>query len=295
MSFRRILVPLDGSPLAERALYPATAFAEAMNARIFLLRVAVPLLLNLDPKFYQHTIKTRQDQAKQYLQRIQSRFEHSTIDIETRVLIGQAATSILKCAEEEDIDLLIISSRDRPGGRRLMHGSVATKMLSNPPCSLVIIHPQINIELFSVQRILLPLLESSLIEQTLIQALNLAESMSAELLILAASSSMQRLIKSLRDRHNLHAVTDSPKSQPFQESYQTFIKDKSVSVSIHTLDSLSAEDIFEFADRQQVDLIAVLSQRCFGIGQWIFRSTIEKVAHGAKYVTLIFQEKKALQ
>lgn len=208
MSFRRILVPLDGSPLAERALYPATAFAEAMNARIFLLRVAVPLLLNLDPEFYQHTIKTRQDQAKQYLQRVQSRFKHSTIDIETRVLIGQAATSILKCAKEENIDLLIISSRDR---------------------------------------------------------------------------------------HNFYAVTDAPKPQPFQESSQTFMKDESVSVSIHILNSLSAEDIFEFADRQQVDLIALLSHRSLGIGQWLFRGTIEKVTHGAKYVTLIFQEKKALK
>jgi hypothetical protein len=185
-----------------------------MNARIFLLRVAVPLLLNLDPEFYQHTIKTRQDQAKQYLQRVQSRFKHSTIDFETRVLI---------------------------------------------------------------------------------QALNLAESMSAELLILAKSSAMQRLIQSLRDRHNFYAVTDATKPQPFQESSQTFIKDESVSVSIHILNSLSAEDIFEFADRQQVDLIALLSHRSLGIGQWLFRGTIEKVTHGAKYVTLIFQEKKALK
>ena len=72
MSFRRILVPLDGTPLAERALYPATVFAEAMNATLVLLRVAVPLSLKLDPELYEYTIKLRQNAAKNYLQRIQS-------------------------------------------------------------------------------------------------------------------------------------------------------------------------------------------------------------------------------
>lgn len=294
MSFRRILVPLDGTPLAERALYPATVFAEAMNATLVLLRVAVPLSLKLDPELYEYTIKSRQNAAKNYLQRIQSSLISSTIDIKTRVLVGQVTTSIKKCAKQEKIDLLVISSRDRPGGSRLVLGSVATKMLLNPPCAVVIVHPQVKVESFSVQRILVPLFESSLVEPTLVQALELAQCMSAELFVLAQSPSMQAAAQSVLDRHGFYAVTDGAKPQPFEASTQAFANDESLAVLIHTITGLTAEDIFEFADRKQVDLITVCGHRRFGIGQWLIRGTAERVAQGANYVTLILREKKVL-
>ncbi|UCG24794.1 MAG: hypothetical protein JSW55_02005 [Chloroflexota bacterium] len=67
MSFERILVPLDGSYLAERALTPALFIAEAISARLLFVRVAIPLSLNLDPQLYQSTIILRQNEAKKYL------------------------------------------------------------------------------------------------------------------------------------------------------------------------------------------------------------------------------------
>ena len=64
--YQNILVPLDGSELAERALVPALALAAVMPAKLYLIRVAIPLSLNLDPKLYQSILKMRQDDAQHY-------------------------------------------------------------------------------------------------------------------------------------------------------------------------------------------------------------------------------------
>ncbi len=105
MSFKKILVPLDGTELAERALVPTLALAEAMLAKVFFVRVAIPLSLNLDPELYQGIIEMRQYQAKRYFRSIQPRFSSSQADIESQVLVGRAARSILNFAQEKEIEL----------------------------------------------------------------------------------------------------------------------------------------------------------------------------------------------
>ncbi len=61
MQLNRILLPLDGSDLAETALAPATALAEALSAEIVLLRVVDPPSIKLDPVLYQHIIEGGQN------------------------------------------------------------------------------------------------------------------------------------------------------------------------------------------------------------------------------------------
>ena len=94
MRFKKILVPLDGSKLAERAAAPALALAEQMSAEVIFLRVAIPLPLNLDPDLYQRIIETETNKAKQYLQLARSRFLAASVDIALETVVGPAARSI---------------------------------------------------------------------------------------------------------------------------------------------------------------------------------------------------------
>lgn len=294
MSFKRILVPLDGSGLAERALAPALALAEAMLAKVFFIRVAIPLSLNLDPKFYQCTIELRQDEAKRYLRSIQSRFSSSQADIETQVLVGRAARSIINFAQEMEIDLIVMSSHGRSGVNRWIYGSVADKVLHNAPCAKVIIHPQVIIETYSIKRILVPLDGSSIAEQALEPALALAESVSAELIFLRVTSVPQITVQPLPGWPGLDAVMEAAEQEAnaYLQGMQAAMGDSPVSTSLRVTTGPAAEDIIDVADNQKVDLIVMCSHGRSGIERWVFGSVAEKVLRGANCVTLVIQSQE---
>ena len=297
MNFKRILVPLDGSGLAERALVPALALAEAMLAKVFIIRVAVPLSLNLDPKFYQHIIELRRDEAKRYLRSIQSRFASSAAEIEAQVVVGRGARSIINFVQEEEIDLIVMSSHGRSSVNRWIYGSVADKVVHNAPCAKVIIHPQVIIDPCSIKRILVPLDGSSLAEQALEPALALAEAMSAELIFLQVTTAPQIFVQPVSDRPGLDDVMEAVEleTSAYLQSVQATMGDSPVSSSLCVTSGPAAENIIDIADSQKVDLIVICSHGRSGIEQWAFGSVAEKVLRGANCVTLVIQGQEVLR
>jgi len=294
MSLKRIAVPLDGSELAERALAPSLALAMAISAKLFIIRVAIPLSLNLDPKFYQRSNELRQDEAQRYLHSINSRLTSSQANIETQLLVGRAARSIINFAQEKEIDLIVMSSHGRSGVNRWIYGSVADKVLHNAPCAKVIIHPQAIIEPFSINRILVPLDGSSIAEQALEPALALAEAVSAELIFLRVTTVPQLVIQPLPGWPGLDAVMEAAQQEAnaYLQGVQAAMGDSPVSTSTRITTGFAAESIFDIADNQQVDLIVMCSHGCSGIERWVFGSVAEKVLRGANCVTLVIRGKE---
>ncbi|HET6443092.1 MAG TPA: universal stress protein [candidate division Zixibacteria bacterium] len=291
MSFKRILVPLDGSKLAERALVPALALAGAMSAKLFFIRVVIPLSLNLDPKFYQHIIEVRQDGAKRYLRSIQPRFSSTLVDIETQVVVGRAARSIINFAQEKEIDLIVMSSHGRSGVNRWIYGGVADKVLHNAPCAKVIIHPQVIVENYSIKRIFVPLDGSSIAEQALEPALALAEAVSAELILHQVTTAPQIYVKTLPGWPGFDVVQDAAEQEAssYLQCVQSAMADSPVPSAFRVTTGPAAEGIIDIADRQKVDLIVMCSLGCSGIERWVFGSVAEKVLRGANCVTLVIQ------
>lgn len=291
MSFKRILVPLDGSELAERALVPALALAEAMSAKIFFIRVAIPLFLNLDSKFYQRTIERRQDAAKRYLWSIQSRFSSSAAEIEAQVVVGRGARSIINYAKENDIDLIVISSHGCSGINRWIYGGVANKVLHNAPCAMVLIHSQVQTEPFTLKRILLPLDGSAIAEQAFEPALALAEAALAELLLLRVTTVPQVSVQSVPGWPGFDAIRDAAEHEAnaYLQGIQAAVADSPVSASLHVISGAAAEDIIDIANSKKVDLIVMCSHGCSGIERWAFGSVAEKVLRAANCATLVIR------
>jgi len=294
MSLKRIAVPLDGSELAERALAPSLALAMAISAKLFIIRVAIPLSLNLDPKFYQRSNELRQDEAQRYLHSINSRLTSSQANIETQLLVGRAARSIINFAQEKEIDLIVMSSHGRSGVNRWIYGSVADKVLHNAPCAKVIIHPQAIIEPFSINRILVPLDGSSIAEQALEPALALAEAVSAELIFLRVTTVPHIVIQPVPGWPGLDAVMEAAEQEAnaYLQGVQAAMGDSPVSTSTRITTGFAAESIIDIADNQQVDLIVMCSHGCSGIERWVFGSVAEKVLRGANCVTLVIRGKE---
>ena len=128
MKLRKILVPLDGSALAETALPSAVQFAKEQNATLLLLRaVEVPWIRGEDIVDAQiHVVR----EAEQYLDILADRLRADGFDrLETSVWYGAPATSIVEAAETQHSDLIVMTSHGRTGIGRLILGSVAESVL----------------------------------------------------------------------------------------------------------------------------------------------------------------------
>lgn len=141
MNVKTILVPLDGSVLAEAALTPAIDLARERGAKLVLLRATEahgsPLS---DPTEAQVTAVRR---AEEYLAGARARINTGTaVDaVETSVWYGPPAEAIVEAARFRGADLIVMSSHGRSGVGRLVLGSVAETVLRATTVPILLIRP----------------------------------------------------------------------------------------------------------------------------------------------------------
>ena len=129
--FKRILVPLDGSPLAEKSLSHAQALGHKFGSHLLLLRVSTTDKKN-DPV-------TGQDPRMVYLEQIAVDLRESGLAVECRVQGGDPSSAIIELAESDKVDLVVMTSHGRTGLARWVYGSVAEKVLHHARCPLMFV------------------------------------------------------------------------------------------------------------------------------------------------------------
>ena len=131
---KRVLVPLDGSVIAEQALAPACRIAEKFGGQLLLLRVVTPervppglgrLAIRADSAFA--APRMLRDEAEAYLASLS--LPTPGMSIRTWVLRGAPPELIIATAAEGDVDLIVMSTHGRGGLMRLLYGSVAEAVL----------------------------------------------------------------------------------------------------------------------------------------------------------------------
>lgn len=141
--FKKILVPLDGSHLAEQAIPPAITVAQATNAELVLMRVVVPLevvapFVEIQPA-YDTALNRQEAEARSYLENVRQRWETTDFTIRVETRLGMVAETIVDCAQEHGIDLIVICSHGRTGLSRWVYGSVAEKVVRGAHCDTLIV------------------------------------------------------------------------------------------------------------------------------------------------------------
>lgn len=136
--YKRIMVPLDGSQLAECVLPHVEAFIKGFNpSDVYLVRV-VSSEPNLDslqdfPDLKQRVLEHEENKkasGKQYLNGIAARLKHEATAVHSEVLLaGRVTESLIDFAAQTKIDLVVIATHGRSGVTRWVMGSVADKML----------------------------------------------------------------------------------------------------------------------------------------------------------------------
>jgi nucleotide-binding universal stress UspA family protein len=124
-----VLVPLDGSKLAEAAI----GVAERVGAELVLLSVLAPVnpahLVRADDSAPYRTLQTRNAKAQQYLEAVRMRLRRRGSRARILVRSGDPAREIPACADAERVQLIAMSTHGRSGLRRTLFGSVAEAVL----------------------------------------------------------------------------------------------------------------------------------------------------------------------
>ena len=279
----RILIPLDGSPLAENALKPAVLFAKHNhpNAEIILVRVVRYPVVDggLAGAYPEIRVDNLQDIAQEYLHSI----VHSTLfhGLHVRAItqMGGPAQVICATAQHEKADLIIMASHGRVGFGKWMMGSVAEMVARDAHIPVLIVQPQgevfPDIGRFTTLTILVPLDGTSLSEAAIEPAAMLARAFNGTL----------ALVRILPESTDNTAVAQEA------YAYLTTFHDRLITEGVSVDRSLGwgdpAEQIVAKAVEHHADMVAIATHARMPLAQLMQGSVAFAVLHQLTMPVLI--------
>ena len=195
----RLLVPLDGSPLATQALPYAQALA-APDAEVFLLYVAPDSMPVADELMGSLMISvsqadlppTDEEAARQLLEPVAARLRamNGTLRVEVVIDDGDPAENILRFATDRAVDLIVLASHGRGALGRWVLGSVADRVARNANVPVAIVHPRGDESQaetpVNLKRVIVPLDGSALAARALPVARSFAKRLDLPVVLLSA-------------------------------------------------------------------------------------------------------------
>ncbi len=167
--YRNILVPLDGSPLAEAALPHAAAIARPLGATIHLVQV-LPLPAgrsggafraaaafmtsvrlprseeavdrDLHPVYREAEMASYEAEAKRALFPTAERLQAENLPVVVAVVFGRPAGGILRYSEDHHIDLIVMSTHGEGGPDQYAYGSTADRVARRSPVPVLLVRPE---------------------------------------------------------------------------------------------------------------------------------------------------------
>jgi len=129
--YKNILLPLDGSKLAEEIIPAAINLAKICHATITLMQIAeITALFKYDRKIESEVLK---DRAEEYLNQMKRKIEEDGVSVNVVIRTGKPYSEILTYAEQRDVDLIIMSTYGMGGFGRWALGSVSEKVVRHSP------------------------------------------------------------------------------------------------------------------------------------------------------------------
>jgi len=154
--YKKIMVPLDGSRLAECVLPHVKAFIKGFSiSDVFLVRVVEPIKPDFriyDNVFDEEFIRQAQKiwrgieqqgaaAAQNYLERISEHLRQKGTTIHSEVLVGEVVENLTECAESSDADVIVMATHGYSGITRWIMGSVADRLFQSAPMPVFMVRP----------------------------------------------------------------------------------------------------------------------------------------------------------
>jgi nucleotide-binding universal stress UspA family protein len=307
--FDTIVVPLDGSLLAECVLPHVITITRAFKAKAILLRVLEKNHANgSTPIFDLLTWQIKKTEAKLYLEKISARLLKSQVQIEATVLEGLAAESITEFSESRGVKLIILSSHGRSGLSQWGISSITQKIILGAPTSLLIVRahqfgtrPGELSETSVYQRILVPLDGSQRAENVLPIITQLAHFHKAQihLVQVVQTPEMARQMPPVRediDLSNRVIARNREEAGHYLEQVKSrsFLEGMDVQTHLITSGNAAAE-LHRVVEQENIDMVTLSAHGYSGNRQWPYGSMANNFITYGKVPLLIVQDLPAKQ
>ncbi|MBI5349762.1 MAG: universal stress protein [Chloroflexi bacterium] len=295
--FRKILIPLDGSELAEQAIPAAMALARQSQGEILLLRVPVfetavmPAFGGYGVMYPEQSLEHSRAEAREYLKATQ---QHNVApDISCRALIvdGDVASAIVDVAKEENVDVIVMSTHGYSGVTRWVMGSVTERVLGDASCPVYVVRaPELP------RHVMITLDGSEFAERALEPGLETAAMFGAKVTVMSAIrdvsvsvlKEMETLERGMAQRLHDDMVKDV--EEYLGKIAKRYHRDD-LTLKTATTFEPAATSILDYVETHDVDLLVMATHGRSGLLRWVYGSVTEKVLRGAKRSMLIVRAK----
>lgn len=299
--FNHVLVPLDGSPLAECVLPHVIAIAKAFNAQITLVHVLEQPSKSLRlPKADPLDWYLKKTTAKVYLNSVQDRLEEHRLFTQSILLEGRATEQIVELAHARKVDLLILSGYGESGGKGEVGGGVSDvvqQILQRVRTSTLIIRTNqsaaIQPDDLHYQRVLVPLDGSQRAGSALTPAAALARVHGAELSVVhvVPKPEMARrmpLSQEDTDLINRFIERNQAEGSKYLEQILTHLP-TNTRTHLVVSDNVAAT-LQHLSEQEQIDLLVLSAHGYSGDTKWPYGSITNRFITNGTTPLLIVQD-----
>jgi nucleotide-binding universal stress UspA family protein len=292
IGFRRIVVPLDGSPLAEQALPYSETLAGLTGAPLHLVRVLDPTYLGTfdGSMAMQHWIEDARGVARHYLARMEQDLRQRQWKVTAEYRLGPAASELLAAAQPGD--LLVMATHGRSGLGRWFLGSVAEAVLRRASVPVLLVRAGETAPASPIfRRLVVPLDGSPLAEKALPAALALATRLQVptHLVTVVEGSGMEPpelAAAAVSSSRFAGAVTQlQAEAQTRLAGPAARLEHAGVTTTTEVRHGVPGFTIAELT--QPGDLIVMTSHGRTGLGRWFLGSVAETVVRQATVPVLL--------
>lgn len=295
-----ILVPLDGSELAEVALPYAEELAGKSGSAITLVYVVEPSPCSPD-RMYRTYIGQMAQLTRQLAERYVEGPEKKTIKVDSKILNGDAAEEILKYADRTSTSLIVMATHGRSGLKHWSMGSVADKVIraSKHPVWLIRAkgaRPDVR-EKDVLDRALVPLDGSKESEVVIPYIEELASALKAEVTLLQVLPLGYQGIGGEGYEYIYYRASQMESDKAYVQGYLDKIaaqlKEKGVEVKSQVRFGNAAEEIIKLAADIRADVVVMATHGRSGIGRWVLGSVAERILHEGYSPLLLVRSSEA--
>ena len=295
--FQSIVVPLDGSPLAEQALPIAQAIAERARCKLKLVLIHEPFVLMEPGPAYTKVELAMQKADREYLRSVTGRLrERLGKLVSSAVLPGiPVAETLATYIRELGADLVVMTTHGRGGFRRAWLGSVTDQLIRTTEVPVLVVRPADTATAnpaAELTEILVALDGSPLAEAALEPAIDLARLWDAEI-------SLVQVVRPVILTSSPHVTFPAGYSEQVtairRELAQDYIRDVAErvresgvrSTGVAVIGATVPETLIELAAPERVSLLVVATHGLGGLKRLVLGSVADKLVRGAAVPVLV--------
>ncbi len=295
--FKKILVPLDGSPTAEAVLPLVTHLATTDKAEVELITVLTPVAI-WDTAASMIKWDAEEEAARAYISGKASKLSEAGITAHSRVAFGPAAYAIFDAAKDAKADFIAMTTHGRSGVSRFILGSVADKLL-HTAAPLLVVRPRDHQEdqplsPSDIRKVFVPLDGSELSIEAIQSAEEMARMFNASLVFCNVVSTDWVVYSGMETPVLYQDVLEEGKARAKTNLETMSRQSRERGFAAHGVLGLGrpADEIERLAREQDANLIVMSTHGRSGPGRWVMGSVADAVVRRTHLPCLLVRPKQ---